>query len=70
MIIYSPTIESGVDFNVEGYVNKIYGILSTKSTSQRAFLQMLSRCRKVKDNKINILLNDLPYYEKRLLLYF
>ena len=63
MILYSPTVESGVDFNVEGHINKIYGILSTKSTSQRAFMQMLARCRKVKDNKINILLNDLPYYE-------
>ncbi len=63
LIIYSPTIESGVSFDIENHVNKIYGILSIKSTSQRAFMQMLSRCRKIKDNNINILLNDLPYYE-------
>ena len=60
---FLSNIESGVDFNVEEHIDKIYGILSTKSTSQRAFMQMLSRCRKVKDNKINILLNDLPFYE-------
>jgi len=70
LIIYSPTIESGVDFNVEGHIDKLYGILSNNSTSQRAFMQMLARCRKIKNNKINILLNDLPYYENSCLYTF
>ncbi len=63
LIIYSPSIESGVDYNFDNHIDKIYGILSSKSTSQRAFMQMLSRCRKVKNKEINILLNNLPFYE-------
>lgn len=54
VLIYSPTIESGVNFDIE-YFNKIYGIICLQSTSQRAFCQMLSRVRKIKDTNINIL---------------
>lgn len=54
VLIYSPTIESGVNFDIE-YFDKIYGIICLQSTSQRAFCQMLSRVRKIKDININIL---------------
>jgi hypothetical protein len=60
VIIYSPTIEAGVNFDVPGHFNKIYGILSCQSTSQRAFFQMLSRFRKVSNNQITIL-NNITY---------
>ena len=55
VVIYSPTIEAGVNFDVDGHFYKIYGILSCLSTSQRAFYQMLSRIRKVEDKNILIL---------------
>ena len=55
VFIYSPVIESGVDITIR--VKKIYGTLSTKSNSQRAYLQMLARCRNVEEGEIPIL-ND------------
>ena len=48
-------IESGVDITVK--VAKIFGVLCGRSNSQRAFLQMLARCRNVEDPRMDIL-ND------------
>ncbi len=62
LIIYSPHIEAGVNFDVS-HIDKIYGVLAPMSTSQRAFMQMLGRPRQVKDNKINIFLNGLRFSE-------
>ena len=56
VLIYSPTIEAGCSFNYDHY-DKIYGIICNGSTSQRSYMQMLSRIRKVKSNEITIL-ND------------
>ena len=55
VFIYSPVIESGVDITIK--VKKLYGVLSCKSNSQRAFLQMLGRSRNVEDGRMEIL-ND------------
>ena len=55
VFIYSPVIESGVDVTIK--VKKIYGTLSNRSNSQRAYLQMLARCRNVDEAEIPIL-ND------------
>ena len=41
VLLYSPVIEAGVDITVK--VKKVYGILSAKSNSQRAFLRMQER---------------------------
>ena len=49
--MYSPTIEAGVDFNVEHF-NKIYCFLSNGSCSPRSLLQMIGRIRTVADDKI------------------
>ena len=54
VVIYSPTIESGVNFDIDHF-DKIYGYICPNSCSSRAFFQMLNRVRKVKDNKITIL---------------
>lgn len=54
VLIYSPTIEAGVNFDIPHF-DKIFGILSNESTSQRSFLQMLARVRKTTDNEIIIL---------------
>jgi hypothetical protein len=56
ILIYSPTIEAGVNFDIPHF-NKVFGILSNNSTSQRSFLQMMNRIRKITDNE-HIILND------------
>lgn len=62
VVLISPSIESGVDFNVE-YFDKIYIILSNLSTSQRGLMQMIHRVRKFKCHEIHTFLNGLPYDE-------
>ena len=53
VFMYSPVIEAGVDITVK--VKKVYGILSTMSNSQRAFLQMINRCRCVEEPRMDFL---------------
>jgi hypothetical protein len=55
LLIYSPTVESGVDFNIKDYFDKCYATISNASTSYRAFFQMLNRVRYYKTNIINVL---------------
>jgi hypothetical protein len=52
IFIYSPVIESGVDITIP--VKKVYGVLCCKSNSQRAYMQMLARCRNVEDGNIDL----------------
>lgn len=52
LLIYSPTIESGVDFSIKNYFDKCYILMAEHSTSGRALLQMGSRIRYYKDNNI------------------
>ncbi len=53
IFIYSPVIESGVYIAIP--VKKVYGVLSAKSNSQRDYLQMLNRCRVVKEPRVEFL---------------
>jgi hypothetical protein len=52
-VLYSPTIECGVDFNEEHF-DKIYCVLKNgqMTCSQRSFLQMVGRIRQIKDPNI------------------
>jgi hypothetical protein len=52
LLIYSPAVESGIDFNIVNYFYKCYSILSDSSTSYRAFCQMLNRVRYYENNEI------------------
>jgi len=45
LLIYTPTIEAGIDFNIQKYFNKCYICISNQSTSPRALLQMTARIR-------------------------
>jgi hypothetical protein len=63
LLIYSPSVESGVNFDKEHY-DKIYIVLSTNSTSQRGLLQMMARVRKLKENNVLVYLNNIPYSNK------
>jgi hypothetical protein len=56
LLIYSPSVESGVDFNIVNYFYKCYATISNQSTSSRAFFQMLNRVRYYENNNINILI--------------
>ena len=58
VVIFSSTIEAGVDFNKEHF-DKIFCILqSDVSCSQRSLLQMLYRVRQIRDKQI-LIVNDL-----------
>lgn len=63
LVVYSPTIEGGVDFNIEHFDN-VYIVLSTHSCSPRGLSQMSSRVRTVKDKNIHVFLNGIPFNTK------
>jgi len=54
VIIYTPTIEAGVSFDVERF-DIIFGIIADGVASQRSYFQMMARVRKIKDNNIYLL---------------
>ena len=68
ILLYSPTIEAGVDYDKE-YFNTCMGYMSNNSTSARAFSQMLHRVRNLKDDTILIYIGDLYYSENTILYY-
>jgi len=61
VLIYSPTIEAGVNFDIKHF-DRIFGIVSSGCNSQRAFCQMLSRVRKIEDSSITIYASQLDYH--------
>ena len=61
IIMYSPTIDCSVDFNIE-YIDKMYVLLSTQSLCPRGLIQMTGRIRKLKNPNI------LTYYDSKTML--
>lgn len=61
ILIYSPTIEAGVSYDVLGHFQKLYGIVGDNCNSQRAFIQQLSRVRKFQSPLVSIL-STVKYY--------
>ena len=55
VFIYSPTVEAGVNIDLDDTFSNLFCILSASSCSQRSFLQMTGRIRKLTDNNITIL---------------
>jgi hypothetical protein len=66
LLIYSPTIEAGVDYDKENF-NCCMGYMSINSTSAKAFCQMLHRVRNFKDEEVLIYIGDLSYSENTIL---
>ena len=66
MLIYSPTIEAGVDFDKEHF-DKCYGKMSDGSTSVRAFSQIIHRVRQFDSDEVLIYIGNLFYSEKAIL---
>jgi len=62
ILVYSPTVESGVDFT-QVHFDMCFGLLSADSTSYRAFLQMMNRVRNFKDNNVNIYTGSISFKE-------
>ena len=77
IVAFSPQIESGIDFN-EDHFDKIYCIIKDgqMTCSQRGFLQMVGRIRKIRDPNIlchytgSIQLNSSIYTYDDVLSYF
>ena len=63
VFIYSPSVEAGVNIDIKNCFSRLFGILSDKSTSPRAFCQMMARIRHLINNKITIL-NTVFKYNK------
>ena len=63
VFIYSPSVEAGVNIDIKNCFSRLFGILSDRSTSPRAFCQMLARIRHLINNKITIL-NTVFKYNK------
>lgn len=63
-LLYSPTIEAGVDFNKEHF-NKIYCFLTGGSCSPRSFLQMIGRIRTITDNKVRCFCDKTMKFEDK-----
>lgn len=68
VVLFSSTIECGIDFN-KPHFHKIYGIIKSGfyTCSQRSFLQMIGRIRQVKSDEIlchfeGSLFANAPYY--------
>ena len=62
ILIYSPTIKTGLSINEENYFHKTYMIANTRgSVCGREALQMLFRSRSLKDKEINILISSLKH---------
>jgi len=59
-VLYSPTIEAGVDFNVKHF-DRMYCVIrdGIRTCSQRSFIQMTGRIRNLKDLTINCFYNGL-----------
>ena len=62
LVIYSPTISAGVSYD-KVHFDEMYIILSKQSVAPRDLLQMMSRCRKIKNKNSYVLINGFPFYE-------
>jgi hypothetical protein len=69
LLIYSPSVEAGVDFDVKNHFHKCYSNITNTSTSYRAFSQMLNRIRNFIDNEVLCLLPVMMPYKLNQLLY-
>jgi len=69
LLIYSPSVESGVDFNIQSYFWKCYAILNENSTTDRALNQMLNRVRYYENSEILCLMSKNMSYNINELLY-
>jgi len=61
ILIYSPSMTCGISFGnskTDFMFDKLYGYATTGSITARAYLQMVHRCRNLKDKEINLCINN------------
>jgi hypothetical protein len=64
VVIYSPSIEAGVNFNpILPHFDRQFVVLSSKSTTPRALMQMMSRAREIISDDVLVYLNNMEYNE-------
>jgi hypothetical protein len=63
LVIVTPVVESGISFNGL-YFYKQYVVLSEKSTSPRALMQMMSRVRQFEVDDVPVHINKLPFSDR------
>lgn len=69
LLVYSPSVESGVDFNIRQHFYRCYGVLESDSTTYRAFNQMLNRVRYYEKDEIMCLMSEKMIYRVNEILY-
>jgi hypothetical protein len=62
LVIFTSTIESGCDFNIQWFHNS-YIVLSNMATTPRALMQMSHRIRNFSNPTVNVFTNGVPFYE-------
>jgi hypothetical protein len=60
LLIYSPQIGAGIDFNVLNHFDKVYGYIANTAPASE-FMQMCNRVRSIKNDKIICLTNKSMY---------
>jgi hypothetical protein len=68
LLIYSPSVESGVDFD-EDWFDIQYGLIQDGSTTAAGYSQMLHRVRKLKDTNTLIYIGKTKYNASSFLYY-
>lgn len=61
ILIYSPTVEAGIDFNVQNVFDSLFVVLCDRTNSARALHQQQNRVRYFNENEIHVL-NDNQYF--------
>lgn len=58
VIMFTPCINVGCDYSVEGHFDEIWAMASTQSAVPRELMQMLVRCRKPKSPIMHVLIRE------------
>jgi hypothetical protein len=69
IVMFSPTISCGVDFNLNHF-DKIYSIITSGTCDSRLYMQMLGRVRKLNNNNILTFYDNMSSKQNKMLYEF
>ena len=58
VVFYTPTIQTGLSFNIPDYFYRVYGLLNINTIDTTQTCQFLNRCRNTETNDIFLSMND------------
>lgn len=68
LVMYSPTITQGVNFDIPNYFDALYGYYTNITNNIFQFIQQTARARYLKENEyhltVNIVINESEYWDK------